>query len=205
MTRTFPNLAFFSKDGTHYQDLCDVLQSYAIYNPTIGYVQGMSYITAVFLLYLDPADAFICLANILQRPIFFSFYSMDANEIEKYGNLLILLLHEKLTPLYHHFKQHNIVTAAFLVDWIMTIFAKSLSIETASHLWDIYFVEGDCFIWRICLGILSVLSGQLLQSSFEGCLQLLTHLPRLDCRLLLNAIQEIELTQAQVDNIFRKL
>ena len=40
-------------------------------------VQGMSFIAAVLLLNMDVADAFICFANLLNRPCQVAFFRID--------------------------------------------------------------------------------------------------------------------------------
>ena len=40
-------------------------------------VQGMSFLAAVLLLNLDEADAFLALANLLNRPLLLAFYRLD--------------------------------------------------------------------------------------------------------------------------------
>ena len=40
-------------------------------------VQGMSFIAAVLLLNMDVADAFVCFANLLNRPCQVAFFRVD--------------------------------------------------------------------------------------------------------------------------------
>lgn len=44
-----------------------ILLCYACFRPDIGYVQGMSFLVATLLLYMDEFEAFKCLANLLGR------------------------------------------------------------------------------------------------------------------------------------------
>jgi TBC1 domain family member 14 len=53
--------------GPYYNTLHSLLGAYVCYRPDVGYVQGMSFIAAVLILNLEPADAFVCLANMLNR------------------------------------------------------------------------------------------------------------------------------------------
>jgi len=61
----------------------DVLEAYVSYRPDIGYVQGMSYLAAVLLLYLDPFPAFVCMANLLNRPCQLIFYRLEMNSVRQ--------------------------------------------------------------------------------------------------------------------------
>jgi hypothetical protein len=69
LPRTFPCLSFFQVGGPSHGPLGQVLEAYVCYRPDIGYVQGMSYLAAVMLLYMDTFPAFCCLANLLNSPI----------------------------------------------------------------------------------------------------------------------------------------
>ncbi len=54
LDRTFPTLAFFQEEGPMNEQLRAMLETYCFYRPDVGYVQGMSYMAAVLLLYMDP-------------------------------------------------------------------------------------------------------------------------------------------------------
>jgi hypothetical protein len=68
-----------TKDG----DAClrRVLGCYALHNPDLGYTQGMSYIVAMLLLYTDPTESFILLANLLKKSLLMSMFKMDYTKV----------------------------------------------------------------------------------------------------------------------------
>jgi hypothetical protein len=62
-----------------------VLQAYAMFRPDVGYVQGMSYIVGMLLLYMETElEAFQCLANLLGRRS-----NMDFYRLQKVFNIII--------------------------------------------------------------------------------------------------------------------
>ena len=68
LSRTFPALQFFQyPDGPYYPAFKTILECYSKFRPDIGYVQGMSYIVATLLLYMDEFEAFVCFCNLLHR------------------------------------------------------------------------------------------------------------------------------------------
>ena len=75
--RTFPNLGVFHKKGAYYDSMIKVLIALDLFLPDIGYVQGMSYIAALFVIHLSPFHAFVCLANLINRPFFTGQFTMD--------------------------------------------------------------------------------------------------------------------------------
>lgn len=81
VSRTFPQLCFFQRDGPYHETLHSVLGAYACFNPKIGYVQGMSFLTAILLLNMEAPDAFICLANLLNTKYLLACFCMDQKKV----------------------------------------------------------------------------------------------------------------------------
>lgn len=80
LPRTFPNLAFFH-DGPMAKALREVLDAFVCFRPDVGYVQGMTFLAATLLLYMEDASAFQCLANLLTSRPFMDFYRLDAAKV----------------------------------------------------------------------------------------------------------------------------
>jgi len=84
LPRTFAELEFFHNGGPLEQPLREVLESYIFFRPDVGYVQGMSFIAAMLLLYVEPFEAFVCFSNMMNSAHFLPFYSMDLQHIHAY-------------------------------------------------------------------------------------------------------------------------
>jgi hypothetical protein len=178
LPRTFPCLSFFQVGGPSHAPLGQVLEAYVCYRPDIGYVQGMSYLAAVMLLYMDTFPAFRCLANLLNTPILVCFYRMDMTEIRKYVYVLDSIMAEHIPRTHNHLRSLDISTDLYIMDWILTLFSKALPLDIATRVWDNYFLRGDTFLYATITGLLSYLAPQLESGTFDECLQLLTHLPQ---------------------------
>lgn len=55
-----------------------------------------------------------------------------------------------------------------------TLFVKCLPRSTVSRVWDVFFVMGTPFLFRVALALMDLLSPFLLRSPFEDCIQALT-------------------------------
>jgi len=62
--RTYPTHPFFAQEHTR-ESLRNVLHAYAIYDPEVGYCQGMSYITSILILHMAPENAFWMLMSLM--------------------------------------------------------------------------------------------------------------------------------------------
>ena len=67
VSRTYPqHIHYCQRHGLGQQQLFRVLKAYALYDPLVGYVQGMAYIAAIFLMYMDEEESFWLLVALLK-------------------------------------------------------------------------------------------------------------------------------------------
>uniref|UniRef100_A0A3P8V0X3 Rab-GAP TBC domain-containing protein n=1 Tax=Cynoglossus semilaevis TaxID=244447 RepID=A0A3P8V0X3_CYNSE len=177
ISRTFPSLFIFQRGGPYHDLLHSVLGAYTCYRPDIGYVQGMSFIAAVLILNLEEADAFITFANLLNKPCQMAFFRVDHDLMLKYFAAFEVFFEENLPRLFGHFQTNNLTPDLYLIDWIFTLFSKSLPLDVACRVWDVFCRDGEESLFRTGLGILRLYEDVLLQMDFIHIAQFLTRLP----------------------------
>ncbi|XP_062858700.1 TBC1 domain family member 12 isoform X2 [Trichomycterus rosablanca] len=177
ISRTFPSLFIFQKGGPYHDLLHSVLGAYTCYRPDVGYVQGMSFIAAVLILNLEEADAFIAFANLLNKPCQMAFFRVDHDLMLKYFAAFEVFFEENLPRLFSHFKSANLTPDLYLIDWIFTLYSKSLPLDVACRVWDVFCRDGEEFLFRTALGILRLYEDVLLHMDFIHMAQFLTRLP----------------------------
>jgi len=176
LLRTFPALAFFAEGSPMHNNLKNILEAYVSYCPEMGYVQGMSYIVAMLLLNMDEYHAFVAICNLLNLDLLKSFYSIDLEKMEKFFGVFDKAIAQFLPILHKHLKLLEITPNLYCLDWILTLYSKSLPINVATRVWDILLFEGEHSLIHIALGILSLVEKKLLKGDFETCLQILQHI-----------------------------
>jgi hypothetical protein len=68
VSRTLPNHIYFQEKFVYGQkDLFSVLKCLSIVEPEIGYVQGMGYMVAILLMYVDKTDAFNIMLKVINN------------------------------------------------------------------------------------------------------------------------------------------
>ncbi|BFY97913.1 hypothetical protein BsWGS_00953 [Bradybaena similaris] len=177
VSRTFPQLCIFQKGGPFYDLLHNLLGAYACYRPDVGYVQGMSFIAAILLLNMDVADAFVCFANLLNRPCQLAFFRMDEHLMTAYYRTFEEFLKESLPRLHAHFISLSVTPNLYLMEWVFLIYSKSLPLDVACRVWDVYFRDGEEFLFRTALAILKIHESILVKMDFIHAAQFLTKLP----------------------------
>eukprot|EP01105_Mastigella_eilhardi_P028229 TRINITY_DN9175_c0_g1_i2.p1 TRINITY_DN9175_c0_g1~~TRINITY_DN9175_c0_g1_i2.p1 ORF type:complete len:368 (-),score=98.27 TRINITY_DN9175_c0_g1_i2:114-1160(-) len=203
LPRTFANLSFFSEGGPLRQPLQQVLEAYVCYRPDVGYVQGMSYLVAVLLLNMEAPEAFVCMVNILHRPCYHAFYLMDIEKMDFYLAILMDATHQYLPRVYKNFVAQGVEPKMFFMEWMLTIYSKPLPMDLATHIWDVYVLEGESFIFRVALAIFHMFSKVLEQSLFDEIVNLLTNLTQQDIsdEVLFTSIHAVTLTPKRFDEI----
>ena len=157
MHRTFPkNLLFMNKLGEGQRKLFRVLSCFSSYNKKIGYVQGMSFIAAIFLLYETEENAFWLLQNYIKNYVTQDLYFHDFPGLKK--NLFVLLKYMKkfLPDIFNHLQRKDVYPTIYASSWYLTCFINVLSYDKILRIMDCFLFEGSKIIHRICLGILAI-------------------------------------------------
>lgn len=62
------------------------------------------------------------------------------------------LLRVNIYDLYTHVTESALSPDLYLVDWVYTLFSKSMNLDLACRIWDIIVRDGETFIFRAALG-----------------------------------------------------
>ena len=108
--RTFPRLAgLFQTGGPHHRKLYRILEAFTMYRPDIGYVQGMSYVAATLLLFMDNEyQSFVTFSNLMTKYPIMPFYSFNDVLVRKIMQLYKQVFAYNLPELCEHFELENI-------------------------------------------------------------------------------------------------
>lgn len=195
VSRTFPSLCIFQKVGPYHEYLEGLLGAYVCYRPDVGYVQGMSFVAAILLLNMEAHDAFICFANLLNRPIFIAFFRLDADMMRVYFNTYNFCFKNNLPKLYKHFLEQKLSADLYIIDWVFSLYSKCFNLDIVSRIWDVFFRDGEQFLFRTALGILKLFQPILMDMDFIQMAQFLVRPPesQVDQAELFQSIESIDM------------
>ena len=165
MNRTYPkSLMFMNKLGDGQRKLFRVLSCFSSYNKKIGYVQGMSFIAALFLSYETEENAFWLLQNYIKNYVTQDLYFHDFPGLKK--NLFVLLKYMKkfLPDIFNHLQRKDVYPTIYASSWYLTCFINVLSYDKILRIMDCFLFEGSKIIHRISLGILAINHDNILRS-----------------------------------------
>ncbi len=174
LDRTFPLLQFYSqKYGNGQRRLYKVLSAYSKFNTKVGYVQGMAYIVAIFLLYMDEESSFFMLDSLMKK------YDMESTFFDDFPGLrkkffILLNLQKKCIPkIYKIFQRDGIIPTMYASTWLISLFANTLEFKIVLRIFDCLFLEGFKVIYRITLALLKLKESEFLKAEKGEALPLL--------------------------------
>ncbi|XP_038592176.1 TBC1 domain family member 12-like isoform X2 [Micropterus salmoides] len=177
ISRTFSSLCVFQKGGPYHNLLQSILGAYTCYRPDVGYVQGMSSTAAMLILNMDEVEAFISFSNLINRPCQLAFYRVDHQLMLRYFGAFKVFFEETLPHLFLHFQSSGLTPELYLMDWILSLYTKPLPLDVACRVWDVFFRDGEEFLFRTALGILRLYQDVLLHMDLISIAQFLSRLP----------------------------
>ena len=157
LDRTFPECLFYKeKYGNGQRQLYKVLCNYSKYNEQVGYVQGMAFITAVLLIYMDEERAFFLLHSLMKKYNMENLYLPGFPDLKK-KFFVLLNLEKKFVPkVYYAFQKGDIMPFAYAADWFFSLFARNVEFNVLVRIFDTFFLEGFKVVYRFALAILKI-------------------------------------------------
>ena len=176
VSRTLPNHVYFQKKFNHGQkDLFTILKCLSIVEPELGYVQGMGYMAAILLTYVDKEDAFSIMLKIINGEQYKmkEFYKAAMPGLKTSYYVFLVLLKKYMPKLYVHLEQQYFMPPLYATQWFMTLFSSNMPLELTLRIWDIFFIEGQKILYRIGLAIFKINEKEMMHHDNEGCNRIL--------------------------------
>ena len=169
LDRTFPECEFYKeKFGDGQKQLYKVLSNYSKYNEQVGYVQGMAFITAILLIYMDEEKAFFLLHSLMKKYNMENLYLPGFPDLKK-KFFVLLNLEKKFVPkVYNTFYSGEIMPFAYAADWFFSLFARSVEFKVLVRIFDVFFLEGFKVVYRFALAILKINEKEFINKNANG-------------------------------------
>ncbi|XP_037954501.1 USP6 N-terminal-like protein isoform X1 [Teleopsis dalmanni] len=159
------NHAYRQRYSVKQCSLFNVLNAYSIYNPELGYCQGMACVAGVLLLYMQEEEAFWALNTLIVDKKF----AMHGLFIEGFPKLQRFLEHHDrimskiMRKLHQHFVKNNVDAILYSIKWFFVVFVERIPFSLSLRVWDIFLFEGDRVITAMAITILYLHKHELLR------------------------------------------
>ncbi|XP_044760704.1 TBC1 domain family member 16 isoform X2 [Coccinella septempunctata] len=159
VVRTDRGNPFFAGDeNPNLEIMKNILLNYSVFNPGLGYTQGMSDLLAPVLFELkDEVLAFWCFVGLMQRAVFVA--TPTDRDMDISLRYLRELIRVMIPKFYDHLEKHkDAMELLFCHRWILLCFKREFTEGVAIRMWEACWANylTDYFHLFLCLAIICV-------------------------------------------------
>eukprot|EP01111_Echinosteliopsis_oligospora_P014950 TRINITY_DN5762_c0_g1_i1.p1 TRINITY_DN5762_c0_g1~~TRINITY_DN5762_c0_g1_i1.p1 ORF type:complete len:721 (+),score=188.49 TRINITY_DN5762_c0_g1_i1:126-2165(+) len=163
INRTFPRHVDFQDRGGRGQTLLfNVLKAYSVYDPNVGYCQGMGFVAAMLLMYMEEEDAFWVLVRLCDAYGMSGLFMDGFPALQDCYALVNKMLDTFLPELAAHLRHKDVSADMFCPQWFLTSFVIILPFALVLRVWDIVFQEGLITFFLVSVSLLKIYEDQML-------------------------------------------
>ncbi|BFZ62564.1 hypothetical protein YB2330_003665 [Saitoella coloradoensis] len=162
--RTMPNNVYFGGKGPGVVKLRRVLLAFSRHNSVVGYCQGMNVIAATLLLtHATEEDAFWMLVAIVENILPENYFTPDLLASRADQRVLKGYVKQLCGRVHIHLRKLGVDLEAMTFNWFLSVFADCLSPELLFRIWDVLFLEGNSYLFRVAIALVRLNEKNLLQ------------------------------------------
>ena len=163
--RTFPKCQFFKdKYGNGQRKLLKVLSNYSKYNKEVGYIQGMAFIVALLLTYMDEERSFFMLHTLIKNYELEGIYLPGFKDLKKKFFVLLNLEKKFLPKCYRVLQKDEVYPGSYASEWFICLFSRNLDFNVLVRIFDTFILEGFKVIYRFSLAFIKLKEKDLVDS-----------------------------------------
>jgi len=157
LRRSFPNNEIQQKIDTPEKLSClyNVLHAYSVLDKNVTYCQGMNYIVAVLLIYMEEEAAFWTLVNLMFHYGMAGLYRDDVATLADYIAAFDKVAKQQYPEIAHHFEEQMFEANSYITEWFTTLYVYRLPLTTVARVWDYFFIYGQEVLFKIGLAVIS--------------------------------------------------
>ncbi|KAF9921501.1 hypothetical protein FBU30_008457 [Linnemannia zychae] len=177
LARTFPQVDMFKEEGGKGQEsLRNILKAYSLYDPHVGYCQGLGFLVGPLLMNMNEKEAFCVFVRLMETYDMRTMFTLNMEGLQLRLYQFSALLSEHLPMLHAHLSFHSINAAMYASQWFLSLFAYTYPLPLVLRVYDVVFTEGAPeTIMRVAVAFLKKNEEKLMQlQEFEDLLDVLS-------------------------------
>lgn len=155
------------------ESLFKIIKAYSLFDPEVGYTQGMTFITVPILINLPEVEAFCLLVKLMKDYGFreFFLYEMPGLHLRLYQ--FDRILEDTIPDVHIHLSRQGVRSSMFASQWFLTLFAYKFPLQIVLRIFDVVMAEGIEAMLRFAVGLIRRNASTILSLEFEPLLAFL--------------------------------
>lgn len=164
LSRTFPEIEEFKLDVNSGKNrLYNVLKAYAHYDPEVGYCQGMNYVAAMLLRYIQSEEqAFLVFVSLMETGGWRELYQVSMARLHQLLDLLAKDLKRRLPNTFSHLAKLGLEFSGVFSHIFLTGFVYRTPMKLATRIFDLFIVEREKVLIGTAVNMLRMMERKVL-------------------------------------------
>jgi len=172
----------------------------------VGYCQGMGFVTAVLLMYMEEEDAFWVLVRLCGGYDMSLLWKTGFPGLVKCFYILERMLATHHPKLFKHTSELGCPVSMYATQWFITVFLYNLPFPVALRIWDIFLEKGFVFVYQVALALFKIYEDTLLKTEkLEDLFTFLTTFKMTTEKIVLDPDQIIKVAKGVKDKVNKSL
>ncbi|PWY98258.1 hypothetical protein BCV70DRAFT_152642, partial [Testicularia cyperi] len=174
LNRTFPEQDYFQDGkGIGQENLFNVIKAYSLYDPEVGYCQGMQFIVGPLLLNMPDEEAFSTFVRLMKSYDLRGHFTPNMPALQLRLFQFDRLLEDFLPLLFRHLTRQGVKSSMYASQWFMTLFSYRFPLDLVYRVLDSVFAEGVEALFRFAIALMRKNEERLLELPFDQAVNFL--------------------------------
>jgi hypothetical protein len=150
-----------------------VIKSYSLFDPEVGYTQGMAFITVPLLLNMSESEAFCLLVHLMKDYGLRQLYLPEMPGLHLRLYQFDRILEDTLPDVHIHLARQGVRSSMYASQWFLTLFAYKFPLPLVTRIFDIMIAEGLEALLRFAVALMRKNASTILSLEFDAVLPFL--------------------------------
>jgi len=155
------------------QELFNVIKAYSLFDPDVGYTQGMIFITVPLIMNMTEAECFCLLVTLMKDYRIRELFCPEMKGLHLFLYEFDRLLETYSPLLYNHLVRQGIKSSMYASQWFLTFFAYKFPLDIVLRIYDILITQGSESILKFAVNLMIKNQSNLLLLKFDNLLEYL--------------------------------
>lgn len=154
-------------------ELYSVIKAYSLFDPDVGYTQGMVFIAVPLIMNMTESECFCLLVTLMKEYGLRDLFAPDMHGLHLLLHQFDLLLDQNLPQLYNHLIRQGVRSLMYASQWFLTFFSYKFPLDVVLRIFDLVITQGIEGVLRLAVNLMIRNEATLLRLNFDALLEYL--------------------------------
>lgn len=154
-------------------ELFNVIKVYSLFDPEVGYTQGMVFIVVPLVMNMNEAECFCLLVTLMKDYGLRDLFCPEMQGLHLLLHQFDRLLEQCLPVLYNHLVRQGIRLLMYASQWFLTFFSYKFPLDVVLRIFDMVITQGIEAVLRLGVNLMLKNETNLLRLNFDALLEFL--------------------------------